>query len=100
MALGAGHGDVDKRQIELVGMFGDRAFELPDVHRNHRLDGRIKFSELDLDPFDDQTMIVCDQHLHSRIPRRAVLRTQLRFIKETIFPNPCGQQWPAAVPKA
>ena len=64
MPLRAGHGDVHQGQVQLVGMLGHRTIKLFDVHRDHRFDGGIKFGELDLDPFDDQAVVVCDEHFH------------------------------------
>ena len=105
VAVGAGHGDVDQDEVELVRVFGDRAVELVQVHRHHRFDAGIELGELDFHALDDQAVVVRDEHLHcgtfmlvpsdARRGERSSARMEF-----TIFRGACGHQVENAVPTA
>ena len=59
MAVGAGHGDIDQRQIQRFGMCLYVAFKLIKIHRHHGFNGRIKFGQFEFHAFDDEAMVVC-----------------------------------------
>ena len=105
MTLGAGHGDVDQGEVEVVGMCGDGAVEFVEIHRDHGLDAGIELGKLELHPFDDQAVVVRDEHFHCGTFMAGCLRACHverggARMAVTIFRARSGHQAASAMPTA